>query len=213
MPTLGYGADALTFHALHARCAELLQLLKDQTTPQECLVYYRPSFGRAGGEASPQFGEFDAILCAMTVVCLIETKWNSGDQFQPAVELKKVQVLRHRIFAWLYEHWSQVDRGTGNLEWADFLNARADAFTQAFPHRPLAPSGSLLARNLQSMLNMITPGRRRIRNLLLHFSPQGINGPEQIVYPPLPPGEGLPFELVTMPYPSIEPSRYFHLQK
>ena len=176
MPTIGYGEDALTYLALHAGRAGLLKKLQDETPPDECLVYFRPSFGRSGGPYSPQFGEFDGILRTQTCVYLIESKWNSVDRAQEIIILLDVQRLRHLIFTWLYENWCDVSENKCDLTWAEFVRARGQAFTEAFPHRPLAPDGSLLARNLYSILSEITQPRRSVRNLLLYFHPERVRG-------------------------------------
>jgi hypothetical protein len=212
MPTIGYGEDGLTFHALHNGRRALLDRLGDTGTElKDCLVYFRPSFGRAGGDASPQFGEFDAILCTTGSVYLIESKWNSGGQFQPAVNLSSVQITRHRIFAWLYETWGALFANGAPPDWPLFVQNHGHAFTQAFPHRPLAPDGSLLARNLQTILANITQPqqpKRRLRNVLLYFSPQA---PGQVVYPAGEPAPQPPFDLVTLHHNFIGVSHYFDM--
>jgi hypothetical protein len=213
MPTIGYGEDGLTFHALHARRAELLNALKDRSPPGECLVYYRPSFGRAGGDASPQFGEFDAILCTQKVVYLIESKWNSGNQAQPVVRLHRVQALRHRIFAWLYAHWCGFAANGHPPDWAGFVQIYGQAFTDAFPFRPLAPDGSLLARNLQAILSTITPGHRDLNNVLSFFTPDGIPGPHHIEYLAGVAEPDPTFRLLTLEYTPIGNSRYFWMEE
>lgn len=160
MPTKGYGEDGLTYHALHARRAEVLERfqhlildhegVRDETPPEQCLVYFRPSFGRAGGPRSPQFGEFDAILCTSELVYLIECKWDGGNPPGAAVILPEVQRVRHLIFTWLYDNWCQLAATGAEPTWASFVQERGQAFTQAFPDRRLAPETRLLARNLRN---------------------------------------------------------------
>ena len=58
---LGYGEDALTLWALKHRTSDILESFQDQTTPSDCLIFYRPSFGRHSKEGSAVFGEFDAM--------------------------------------------------------------------------------------------------------------------------------------------------------
>jgi len=206
MPTIGYGEDGLTYKALHAGRLELLAQLEDQTPPKQCIVHFRPSFGRGG---SPQFGEFDAILSTEGCVYLIEAKWNSGDHFQPFVALKDVQIRRHQIFTWLYRNWVDVFANGVAPSWAAFAQETAQAFTAAFPARLLAPNGTLLARNLQTILTDITQPRRELKNVLLYFSPQGVDGPGQIVYPAIALEKQVPFLLISLPYDPIGESRYF----
>ena len=56
---IGYGEDALTYWALTEKLEYVLEKLNDKSEPKNCVLYYRPSFGR--GE---YYGEFDAILSA-----------------------------------------------------------------------------------------------------------------------------------------------------
>jgi len=42
----GYGEDALTLWFVNTKTSTILEELKDKTTPSDCLVFYRPSFGR-----------------------------------------------------------------------------------------------------------------------------------------------------------------------
>ncbi len=44
---LGYEEDAFTFWALKRRTSEILKELKGQTEPSDCLIFFRPSFGRS----------------------------------------------------------------------------------------------------------------------------------------------------------------------
>ena len=59
---LGYGEDFLTLWALEEQLAAILSKFEDHTPASDCLAFYRPSFGRSGGENSAEFGEFDAII-------------------------------------------------------------------------------------------------------------------------------------------------------
>lgn len=93
---LGYGEDALTLWALKKHISEILNKLNDQTTPSDCLVFFRPSFGRSGGKRSAQFREFDSILASSKNIYLIESKWDNLSQNQDVkIELSDVQILRH----------------------------------------------------------------------------------------------------------------------
>src|SRR5206468_2361518 len=75
---VGYGEDGLTYWALTQRRAEFLHAVGDRTIPDDCLLFFRPSFGRAAGLTSPQFGEFDSILASRAAVYLIESKWDGS---------------------------------------------------------------------------------------------------------------------------------------
>lgn len=70
----GYGEDALTLWLLKNQPHEILRQFNDEGKPSDCLVFYRPSFGRSGGPDSAEFGEFDAILASKENVYLIESK-------------------------------------------------------------------------------------------------------------------------------------------
>ena len=61
---LGYGEDAFTLWALKHRISDILKSFHDRTAPSDCLIFYRPSFGRRSKEGSAVFGEFEAILVA-----------------------------------------------------------------------------------------------------------------------------------------------------
>jgi len=208
MPTIGYGEDGLTHHALHARRAELLRALRDPTPPGDCLVYYRPSCGRAGGS---QFGEFDAIVRTSKFIYLIECKWDSGARSKAEVKLPEVQRKRHQILAWLYENWCEVFRNEVEPTWAAFLEQREKDFSRKFPDGRLPGATSLLARNLQSILSTIMRPRRPLRNVLLYFHNHGDTAPTRVVThtgDTVPSGE---FRLVSMAYTPIGVSRYFQM--
>ena len=79
---LGYGEDALTLWALKHRTSDILESFQDQTAPSDCLIFYRPSFGRHSKEGSAVFGEFDAILVSSENIYLIESKWDNLRRFK-----------------------------------------------------------------------------------------------------------------------------------
>jgi hypothetical protein len=207
MPTIGYGEDGLTYHALHAGRGDLLAKLEDPTLCADCTVYFRPSFGRG---PSPLFGEFDAILCACDRIYLIECKWNNGDAHQTSVDLPVAQRRRHRVFTWLYENWCVVFANGGEPTWATFFRAREHAFAHAFPGRQLAKEEHLLARNLTRILTDITERQRELHNVLLFFYPQSLTGEVRISMPDSQPVEP-DFRLVMMLYEPIGASRYFQM--
>ena len=49
---LGYGEDAFTLWALKHRTSKILEAFKEQTAPSDCLIFYRPSFGRHSKKGS-----------------------------------------------------------------------------------------------------------------------------------------------------------------
>jgi len=44
---LAYGEDALSYWALKERLSEILKKLDDSSNPSDCLIFFRPSFGRS----------------------------------------------------------------------------------------------------------------------------------------------------------------------
>lgn len=169
---LGYGEDALTLWALQHHLSRLLKKYKDQTDPKKCLVFYRPSFGRAGGKKSSEFGEFDAIVASQEKIYLIESKWyNNGKTKTYTQIIKPVQLTRHEILSWYIIHWNREYTN----KWKKFAQKQTDDFRRNFKRRPIAPPDSLLARNLEFILNKLHnhckkfQGKASIRNVLLFF--------------------------------------------
>jgi len=169
---LGYGEDAFTLWVLKHRIADILEAFQDQTTPSDCLIFFRPSFGRSGGEGSAEFGEFDAILASSKNVYLIESKWDNFSDFtDEKVTIKSVQKMRHRIFRWYLTRW---DPNYSN-DWEGFVRDHISDFQKTFRGKKIAPSGSLLATNLQFILTMLQKhcgklsSERNIKNVLLFF--------------------------------------------
>lgn len=100
----GYGEDCLTLWALKHHISKILDK-DDRTLVSDCLVFYRPSFGRSGGSNSPEFGEFDAIVASLRKIYLVESKWDNLSGSNTNRELfKDVQKLRHRVFSWYLIH-------------------------------------------------------------------------------------------------------------
>jgi len=170
---LGYGEDAFTFWALKRRLSEILKELKDQTEPSDCLIFFRPSFGRRGGEGRAEFGEFDAIVASSENVYLIESKWDRLlRNKRNEIALTPNQVLRHKIFSWYLGNWDAPKYGNN---WRKFESEFQSDFTKEFRDRKIAPSGSLLAENLEFVLNKLQEHCKRFlceykpRNVLLYF--------------------------------------------
>jgi hypothetical protein len=146
----GYGEDALTHWALTHRISHILDAISDSTKPEELIVFFRPSFGRSGGEKSSQFGEFDFIFITNERVLLGESKFDrspeasSGD----ALDLRPEQILRHQIFQQYVHDWT-----CGVYKsWDQFLHAIEETWPRL---KPPAPSGSLLSENLELVLRTI----------------------------------------------------------
>ena len=169
---LGYGEDAFTLWTLKHRTADILEAFQDQTTLSNCLIFFRPSFGRRGGEDSAEFGEFDAILASSENVYLIESKWDNLSDFNDEkVTIESVQKMRHRIFRWYLMRWDQKYSN----DWEGFVRDHTSDFQKRFRGKKIAPGDSLLATNLQFILTMLQnhcgklSSERNIKNVLLFF--------------------------------------------
>ena len=168
---LGYGEDILTLWALKSKTSEILESFEDVTSQPNCLIFYRPSFGRSGGEKSAEFGEFDAILVSKENIYLIESKWDNLARFQgDEIIIKPEQELRHRIFSWYIMNWDTKYHD----DWASFVNEHADDLQRIFKKK-VAPADSTLAMNLQFILTALQEhcgkisSKNNIKNVLLFF--------------------------------------------
>lgn len=157
--------------ALKDHVSDILKPFQDQTLPSNCLIFYRPSFGRAGGKKTAEFGEFDAVIASLTNIYLIQSKWDNlalGKKTERA--MRRVQVLRHHIFSWYITHWKR----TYCNNWGLFVAEQEDNFTKAF-RKPIARSGTLLAKNPEFVLSMLLEhckglsGEQNVKNVLVFF--------------------------------------------
>jgi hypothetical protein len=171
---LGYGEDALTLWALRQPTSKILDDFQDKTPISECLIFYRPSFGRHSKANSSVFGEFDAILASKEKIYLIESKWDNLSEFKnEEITLRKEQTLRHKVFSWYLTHWSK--KYSNN--WQSFINEHQKDFQKDFKieNKTIAPKGSLLSRNLEFILTKLQEhcescsSEVHIRNVLLFF--------------------------------------------
>jgi hypothetical protein len=167
---LGYGEDALTLWALKHRMSEILGKLNDKTPPSDCIVFYRPSFGRSGGTDSSEFGEFDAILVSLENIYLIESKWDNLTASKSEKNIvRPVQGLRHQIFSWYITHWKEKHVQS----WEGFVDEEGQDFKRKF-NKPIASRG-LLAQNLEFVLETLWEhskkllGEQNIKNVLVFF--------------------------------------------
>jgi hypothetical protein len=177
---LGYGEDAFTLWALENRMLNILESLKDESAPSDCIAFYRPSFGRRGGEKNPEFGEFDAIIASHKSIYLIESKWDFlFPSKKKEIAVKRGQVLRHDILSWYLTSWDEKYFG----EWDKFARENEKDFLKEFNGKPIATSDSLLATNLESILNSLRKHcrdfscRNDVKNVLLFFYDKRINSP------------------------------------
>jgi len=149
----GYGEDAFTLWVLKQKISDIVESFKDKTDPSDCLIFYRPSFGRRSRKDSSVFGEFDAIIVSLENVYLIESKWdNLGEFDNEKIALKIEQRLRHKIFSWYLVHW----RKKYSKKWEAFKEEHQHVFHKKFKRKTITPAGSLLARNLESILTKTT---------------------------------------------------------
>jgi len=166
----GYGEDAFTLWALRHRKSEILKEFQDKTSLSNCLVFYRPSFGRHSKESSAVFGEFDAIIVSLENIYLIESKWDNLANFKnDNIILRQEQKTRHQIFSWYLTHW---DKKYSN-DWESFVREQKHDFK--FEGKTIAPKGSLLATNLEFILTATqkhfgrVPSKQNVKNVLLFF--------------------------------------------
>ncbi len=153
MQVLGYGEDALTLWAIKNKLDVILRATSDSSATSTCQVFFRPSFGRRGGDNSPQFGEFDFIILSENRLHLGESKWaRSSEKLKDGVlELRAEQKLRHRIFKFYVEQWAFGDYSS----WQEFTDKAQAKLQLRDIAKPLAPENSLLASNLQAVLEVI----------------------------------------------------------
>ncbi len=153
MEILAYGEDAITLWALKNKLPAILHTLKDSSEPLKCQLFFRPSFGRSGGENSPQFGEFDIIILSEKCIYLGESKWEkSSEHIQEGVlDLRSEQLIRHDIFRFYVEEWAFGIYSN----WGDFEREGKRKLQQKGIHKPIAPEGRLLTANLRTVLKII----------------------------------------------------------
>lgn len=168
----GYGEDAFTLWALKHYIAKILKSFQDKTSPSNCLIFYRPSFGRRGGAQSAEFGEFDGILASSENIYLIESKWDNLSKFEKdEITIRPEQKLRHQIFSWYITCW---DRKYSN-DWENFIKGHTNDFQKKFPEKKITPPNKLLTTNLQFILNSLQKhclkysSEQNIKNILLFF--------------------------------------------
>ena len=145
---IGYGEDFLTFWAITKKIDEFKVQLDEVTNTQDWKVIYRPSFGRAGGIDSAQFGEFDSIIITPKKGYLIESKWDRSSIPNGVLKLNDIQLLRHEILTWYHNNWKGEN-------WDSFVESNRVQFSNTFEGKLIAPTGSLLSKNLQTILSLL----------------------------------------------------------
>jgi hypothetical protein len=191
---VGYGEDSLTLWALKERLSVILARFNDGTAPSDCLVFYRPSFGRHSRHSKAVFGEFDAMIVSSKNVYLVESKWDNLDENdKKEIRLERQQELRHEIFSWYLTNWDK--KYSGN--WDSFVEEQQPNLQRKFG-KTIPRTNRLLARNLELVLKRIREhctkslSEDNIKNVLLFFH----NGEKS-----KPPKKASrPFEIVSIDY-------------
>jgi hypothetical protein len=171
MKLYGYGEDALTLWALKSKLSEILEALEDNSTLSDCELFFRPSFGRRGGENSAQFGEFDFLILSKEQLYLGESKWDRSPEVADTgiIKLREEQIVRHRLFDFFVRHWPWGQ----DSSWKEFCEAASPLLEQEKINKPLAPVDTLLAKNLEMVMNIIRrhffPSKPQIHNVLLYL--------------------------------------------
>jgi hypothetical protein len=169
MEIIGYGEDALTLWAIKNKLHAILQELNDNSDVSRCKVFFRPSFGRRGGEKSAQFGEFDFIILSKERIYLGESKWDGSSENKNGIlELRDEQKFRHEVMKFYICQWFKGDFP----DWSSFVRKVGKTTKHMGVEKPLAPVGSLLASNLQTLLETIKShfsSLPEIRNILLYL--------------------------------------------
>lgn len=198
MEMFAYGEDALTLWALKNKLEYILQELGNSSNPSQCQAFFRPSFGRRGGENSSQFGEFDFILLTGNHIYLGESKWDNSSEkiIDGKLELRDEQLLRHELFKFYIDEWAFGPYKDN--QWQIFVEEAKPKLILENIEKPIAPANSLLAENLQTALQLIKErykgiDRPEISNVLLYFHRN--LGSDQ-----LPQKAGKDFEVVSIDY-------------
>jgi hypothetical protein len=177
----GYGEDFLTLWAINEQLQEILGRFENHATPLDCLIFYRPSFGRSGGAGSAEFGEFDAIIASKENIYLIESKWDNLSNYKKErIDLREEQLVRHKVFIWYLTHWSSKYSG----KWQEFVENNKENFISG-KKLPEIQEGKqcILATNLEFILgNLLNhcrgfSSRANAKNILLFFYNSKVSTP------------------------------------
>jgi hypothetical protein len=125
-----------------------------------CQVFYRPGFGRRGGERRSEFGEFDFIILAGSRLVLAETKWDqSSERIKDGLlELRPEQARRHEVFRFYLEHWAYG----GHSSWREFVQKapplNGKRLAPGSPLRSLQPFARLATGSPRAPRRRVAPG-------------------------------------------------------
>ena len=163
---LGYGEDSLTLWLLKYNLTCFLGKFQDSSRHENCLVLYRPSFGR---NAHSSFGEFDAIVLSENCLYLCESKWDKLEgRVQHSVKLEDAQLTRHKMFAFYVHEWAFGSYAS----WERFSSCAVPKWKGEEIQKSIPSSGRLLARNLRTVLGLICnkySSVTEIKNVLIYF--------------------------------------------
>jgi len=201
MEILGYGEDALTYWYLTEKMAELLNILEDKSNIKDCLVIYRPSFGRRGGNNSAQFGEFDSILATPKSIYLIESKQFENQEAKKG--LLNVQTLRHELFKWYFINWDENKYGT----WDEFVVEQRKEFSGQFRGKKVMVDKGRLAGNLKFVINRLRSvcATNEVKNILVVFKPNNCKNSASIIH------ANAGFQMVGVNYDNVPDSNYIKM--
>jgi hypothetical protein len=186
---IGYGEDALTYWALTEQIESVLTKLSDSSSHLDCLLFYRPSFGRKGGPHA-SFGEFDAILATPQSIYLIESKWDGSSQIKKGIiELENNQILRHKIFVWYFNRWNKEKF----KNWQLFIEKYEKEFQKEFNGKNIASTKNRLSANIDYVFNQLDSYNKNVNNVLLFFNSVGSIPPTRVI-----PDD---FQLIIIDYP------------
>lgn len=179
-----YGEDGLTLKHTKERLGEILRKLGDDSNPDDCTVFFRPSLGRG----LHGYGEPDAIIISRKKAYIVEVKWDgareiTGERKQSPVELKDEQTRRHDIFRWYSENLNFSELPSRE-EWDRFAEKNNPDFQRKFEFmkrgekktKSIPPSDSITCTNLRTIFEKI--GNRKIENVLLIFYKYSDKQPE-----------------------------------
>lgn len=174
---IGYGEDGLTHWGLCTRLGTVLLGLaakySDNSTPDECLVIYRPSLGRG-----KNVGEFDAILATKACAYLIESKWHRSSEFKKRkqhIVLSDSQIRRHKVMESYRQNWRIADAG----HWSGFVQRCQTINPLGFEGIPFPASHTDLACNLEAILRLLAIHctTSATRHICLFFASPGLRAP------------------------------------
>lgn len=136
----------------------MLTKLYDDSNHKDCLVLYRPSFGRKTG-----LGEFDFIIFSTNAIYFGESKLALESYKRISIKLKPCQIKRHENMINIIKLWYSLSPNKRELQ-----NFSDNNIGICIP-----PKTSVLYSNLSSFLNLITDRYSKcpaLKNILMVIS-------------------------------------------